>query len=112
MPSIRLTPAQRRLLKRAARILSLQQRRTFTAGEAVAELARSVVWMEPLYRKDKKRRRTLGDLDPLFDPRVGGEGMSRTASRDVDKILYGGKRQQAPNCGKRSRPARSRARSK
>ncbi len=90
MPSVRVTSAQKSMLKRAMRVLALERGRPFTQGEAVAQLARSVTWMEPMCRRDKKRRKALADLGPLFDTRIVLDGMGPTTAEDIDKVVCGG----------------------
>lgn len=110
MPQVRLTISQKRRLGRATNVLAKRRGHPVTEGQTVAEGARLVIMFNAPLVKDERRPLKPGEVDPLFDPRIVFEGLSPTASQDVDEILYRLKREPPRQRKARSRPAKGRHR--
>lgn len=88
--TIRLTPAQKRKLEGARKVIEAHRGRRMSRGEAVAHLAEFALDRRAELVEQNPEVKPSWLDDPLLDPNIGWD-MGYTDEKTVDRLLYGRK---------------------
>jgi len=88
--TVRLTPAQKRKLEGARKVIEAHRGRRLSRGEAVAELSDFAMERRADLAASSQRKDPPWKDDPLLAPDFGFH-FGRTDAKSIDRLLYGGK---------------------